>query len=190
MTLAIPKTPLEAEILTYSYYRDAEMRGSNLLFRLLRVLLDPASQMNLTQHLSDETRHAWLWTRRIRELGGVPVPINDGYQVRVGKRAGLTRKPIDLLALTFVAEHRAMARYQEHQERSDVSAETREVLEQVSADEIWHVGWIMDKARELAEAQGQPELVDAAVERFRGIDLEVMEELNAFEGTLLGRFED
>ncbi len=31
-------SPLEREILTYSYYRDAELRGSNLLYRLHRVV--------------------------------------------------------------------------------------------------------------------------------------------------------
>ena len=50
----------DAEIRVYSYYRDAELRGSNLLYRLLRVLKDGESQISLSEHLADETRHAIL----------------------------------------------------------------------------------------------------------------------------------
>ncbi len=88
------------EVLIYSYYRDAELRGANLLFRLLRIVDDPESQIMLSEHLADETRHAWLWTQRIQELGATPVPVDDGYQVRIGKRAGLPRNVVDLLSLT------------------------------------------------------------------------------------------
>ena len=56
----------DSEVRLYSYYRDAELRGSNLLYRLLRILPDPESQTLLSEHLADETRHAWLWTERIR----------------------------------------------------------------------------------------------------------------------------
>ncbi len=178
------ESPLDAEILVYSYYRDAEMHGSNLLFRLLRVLDDPESQVNLTRHISDETRHAWQWTRRIGELGAAPIPVDDGYQVRMGRRAGFTRKPVDLLALTYVAEQRALRRYKEHQERPGVSDATREVLRAVSADEIWHVGWVREKATERAERAGKPEWVDSAIDRFRKIDEEVVAELGDAEREL------
>src|SRR5882757_8895285 len=58
-----------AEIAVFSYYRNAEQHGSNLLFRLLRHLDDPDAQIALSQHLADETRHAWLWTERIIRAG-------------------------------------------------------------------------------------------------------------------------
>ena len=174
------------EVLIYSYYRDAELRGSNLLYRLLRLLLDPESQVNLSEHLADETRHAWLWTERIRELGGVPVPILDGYQVRIGKRAGLPRKPIDLLALTVVVEQRALLRYQEHLKRDNVPERTREVLRAVTKDEGWHIDWVRKKAREIAEATGQPDHFDAMLEKYRQIDREVMSEIDALESAVLG----
>ena len=38
---------------------------------------------NLSRHLADETRHAWLWTERILEIGGEPQKLDDGYQVRL-----------------------------------------------------------------------------------------------------------
>ena len=62
------------------------------IYRLLRILDDAESQVLLSEHLADETRHAWLWTERIRELGGAPLPIVDGYQVRIGRRAGVPRR--------------------------------------------------------------------------------------------------
>ena len=171
----------ELEILTYSYYRDAELRGSNLLYRLMRVLKDGESQLALSEHLADETRHSWLWTERIKELGATPVPIEDGYQVRIGKRAGVPRHPVDLLALTVVVEQRALRRYQEHLKRPDVPARTLEVLRAVSKDEGWHIDWIRKKAREIAEAQGEPERFDTAMEHYRAIDKEVWAELEALE---------
>ena len=177
----------EIEALVYSYYRDAELRGSNLIYRMLRLLKDDESQMMLSEHLADETRHAWLWTERIKELGRAPVPIEDGYQVRIGKRAGLPRHPVDLLALTVVVEQRALKRYQEHLKRDGVPERTLEVLRAVTKDEGWHIDWVRQKAREIAEKQGTPERFDAALARFREIDREVWAELQAFEQGLLDR---
>lgn len=173
------------EVLVYSYYRDAELRGSNLLYLLLRVLADPESQVALSEHLADETRHAWLWTERIRELGAVPVPIDDGYQVRIGRRAGRPRKAIELLALTVVVEQRALRRYQEHLRRSDVPERTLEVLRAVTRDEGWHIDWVRKKARELAAAEGDPELFERLLEKYRHIDREVMDEIDDLERRLL-----
>lgn len=172
------------EILIYSYYRDAELRGSNLIYRLLRILPDPESQTLLSEHLADETRHAWLWTERIRELGGAPLPIVDGYQVRIGRRAGVPRSPVELLALTVVVEQRALRRYQEHLKRADVPERTLEVLRSVTKDEGWHIDWVRKKARELAAGAGEPERFDQLLEKYRGIDREVMAEIEDLERQL------
>jgi ferritin-like protein len=167
-----------------SYYRDAELRGSNLIYRMLRMLPDGESQLLLSEHLADETRHAWLWTQRIQELGAAPLPIDDGYQVRIGRRAGIPRHPVDLLALTVVVEQRALRRYQEHLRRPDVDERTREVLRAVTRDEGWHIDWIRKKGGELAAAQGTPERFDEATRRFRAIDREVWAELEEIERSL------
>lgn len=172
---------MDPEVLVYSYYRDAELRGSNLIYRLLRILEDDESQVLLSKHLADETRHAWLWTERIRELGSVPMKIDDGYQVRIGRRAGLPRHPVDLLALTVVVEQRALKRYKEHLKRDGVPPRTLEVLHAVSEDEGWHIDWVRQKGRELARREGTPERFDEALERFRKIDREVWAELEAVE---------
>lgn len=174
----------DIEVLTYSYYRDAELRGANLLFLLLRMIDDPESQANLTQHLSEETRHAWLWTQRIQELGAEPIKVEDGYQVRIGKRAGRPRDIVDLFALTVVVEQRALRRYVEHMRRVDTPEPTREVLRAVTKDEGWHIDWIRQKAREIAEKRGDPERFDRALEKFRAIDREVMAELDEKERAL------
>jgi rubrerythrin len=179
-------SPTEREVLLYSYYRDAELHGAGLLFRLLRWMDDPESQMNLTEHLADETRHAWLWTQLIKEMGAQPVPVADGYQVRIGKRAGMVRNVVDLLGLTVVVEQRALRRYQEHLKRSDNAPRTIQVLEAVSKDEGWHLDWIRRKARELAQEAGEPERANEAIRKYREIDRAVMTELEEMEREWMG----
>lgn len=177
-------SPLEQELVIYSYFRDAELRGANLLFRLMRMVDDPDAQVKLTEHLADETRHAWLWTELIQEMGGTPIQVDDGYQVRIGKLAGVPKSVVDLFALTVVVEQRALRRYQEHLKRPDIPERTRQVLEAVTKDEGWHIDWIRRKARELAEKEGDPERVDRMIKRYREIDRQVMEELDAKERAL------
>jgi bacterioferritin (cytochrome b1) len=184
LTAALPKEldpAIAREVLVYSYYRDAELRGSNLLYLLLRVLEDGESQVALSEHLADETRHAWLWTERIRELGASPLAIDDGYQVRIGRRAGRPLRAIELLALTVVVEQRALRRYQEHLKRDGVPERTREVLRAVTKDEGWHIDWVRKKARELAAGEGAASLFDELVEKYRRIDREVMDEIEELE---------
>ncbi len=187
LTAALPSDldpAVAREVLTYSYYRDAELHGSNLLYLLLRLLEDAESQVALSEHLADETRHAWLWTERIRELGAGPVPIEDGYQVRIGKRAGRPRRAVELLALTVVVEQRALRRYQKHLRRQDVPERTLEVLRAVTKDEGWHIDWVRRKAREIAAREGEPELFERLLEKYRQIDREVMDEIEELERQL------
>src|SRR4030095_6273960 len=54
LTAALPKDlepAIAREVLVYSYYRDAELRGSNLLYLLLRLLEDGEAQVALSEHL-------------------------------------------------------------------------------------------------------------------------------------------
>src|SRR5438445_13657331 len=84
-------SPSEKQIVIFSFYRDAELRGARLLFNLLGHLKDADAQLKMSKHLADETRHAWLWTRRIADLGGAPVVVADGYQRRLGLRTAVPR---------------------------------------------------------------------------------------------------
>jgi bacterioferritin (cytochrome b1) len=168
-----------------SYYRDAELHGATLLLRLIKIMDDPDAQVKLSLHLSEETHHAWLWTNRIKELGGEPMKVLDGYQKRIGLRA-LPHSLLDLLALTVVVEERSFARYEEHAKRPGVDEATLTVLQEVTKDEKWHITWIRAKLMEIAAEEGNEEKAHAAIEKYRKIDEAVYSELRAKEIAVFG----
>ena len=175
----------DKQILIFSFYRDAELRGARLLFNIIGHLRDGDSQLKMTKHLSDETRHAWLWTRRIADLGGSPVFVPDGYQRRLGMRIGVPRGIVEVLGLTVVVEERAQSRYMAHAALPNVDEATLEVLKGVTEDETWHLSWIEKKMRELAREEGSEERADEILERYRKIDREVYATLAADEVELM-----
>ena len=170
----------------YSYYRDAELRGATLLLRLILRIEDSEAQVKLSRHLADETRHAWLWTKRIADLGAVPVRVTDGYQTRIGQEVGIPKTLIDLFALTVVVEERAQRRYLEHARRPDVDPDTLAILHEVTKDEKWHIGWIKGKLRELAAVNGGEDKMLATLERYHQIDCKVVADLQAKEREAFG----
>jgi bacterioferritin (cytochrome b1) len=175
----------DKQILIFSFYRDAELHGARLLFNLLGHLKDADSQLKLSRHLADEVRHAWLWTKRIVELGGAPISLSDGYQRRLGARLGLPKGILELLALTVVVEERAQSRYAAHMALPNVDQETKDVLKAVSEDEQWHLAWVERKMRELATQQGDERRADQALARYREIEKEVYTSLAADEAELM-----
>jgi len=170
----------------YSYYRDAELRGATLLLKLIMRVEDSEAQVKLSRHLADETRHAWLWTKKIADMGAAPVRVLDGYQTRIGQEVGIPKTLVDLFALTVVVEERAQRRYLEHARRPDVEPDTLEILHEVTKDEKWHIGWITHKLKELAAANGGEEKMLATLERYRGIDRRVVADLIAKEREAFG----
>lgn len=175
----------DKQILIFSFYRDAELRGARLLFNLLSHLKDADSQLKMSKHLADETRHAWLWTRRIAELGGAPVMVPDGYQRRIGLRTGVPKGIVEILGLTVVVEERAHGRYLAHAALPNIDEATREVLKAVTEDEAWHLSWIEHKMREIAREEGCAEKADEILTRYREIDREVYATLAADEAELM-----
>src|SRR5579863_598267 len=175
----------DKQILIFSFYRDAELRGARLLFNLLSHMKDGESQLKMTAHLADETRHAYLWTKRISDLGGAPILIDDGYQRRLGLRTGVPKTIIDLLALTVVVEERAQSRYNSHMALPNVDSETMDVLKGVTEDETWHLAWIERKMRDIAKEAGSEAQADKALDRYRSIDREVYATLAADEAELM-----
>ncbi len=169
----------------FSFYRDAELRGARLLFNLVGHIKDPDGQLKISKHLADETRHAWLWTKRIADLGGVVLPVEDGYQRRLGLRAGVPKTLVDLLALTVVVEERAQSRYNAHMALPDVDQETRDVLQAVTEDETWHLAWIEKKMRDIAKEAGSEAHADEVLEKYRAIDREVYAQLAQDEAELM-----
>jgi bacterioferritin (cytochrome b1) len=168
-------------LLTMNFYRDAELQGARLLLNLHRHLRDSDSQVKLTRHLADEARHAWLWTERICDLGGAPAPIASGYQRRMGRKVGVPGDVTELLALTLVAENRALERYRAHAARPNVDGDTMAVLDAVTRDENWHLEWIEAKLREISKSRGGPEHAHRLLERYEAIDREVYASLEADE---------
>lgn len=168
----------------FSYYRDAELRGAGLLFKLIGRMDDPDAQVKLSFHLADETRHASLWTKRITELGAVPMAVDDGYQTRIGRALGIPKTVIDLLALTVVVERRAQARYEAHGKRPDIDDATREVLLEVTRDEKWHLSWIEKKMYEIAGPEA--EKARLRLEEYGTIEARVADELEAIERETFG----
>ena len=170
----------------YSYYRDAELRGATLLLKLMMRIDDAEAQVKLSRHLADETRHAWLWTKKIADMGATPVRVEDGYQTRIGHEVGIPKTLIDLFALTVVVEERAQQRYLEHARRPDCDPGTLEILHEVTKDEKWHIGWIKNKLKDLAQANGGEAKMLATLERYRGIDRKVVAEMTAKEREAFG----
>lgn len=175
----------ERQVLVFNYYRDAELRGAGLLARLLLRTDDPDLQIKLTRHLADESRHAWLWTERIVELGGAIILVPDGYQRQLKRRVGTPSTVLDLLALTYVVEERAQKRYHEHAVRPDVDPKTAALLEAMNEDEAWHLAWVGEKLRELEATEGK-ERCAAALARYRALENEVYTQLEAEERRVLG----
>lgn len=169
----------------FNYYREAEIRGATLLLRLCNMAGPGDVQTALSRHIMDETRHAWLWTKRIMEIKGIVETPDDGYQRRIG-REGLPRTLFDIFALTVVVEERARTRYLQHMARPDVDDATRKTLDDVSKDEVWHIGWIEASAKEMAVAAGGAALYDVAITKYRAIDEKVTKELNEIERELFG----
>jgi bacterioferritin (cytochrome b1) len=168
------------DILLFSYYRDAELRGADLILRLINRTDNPGLQENLARHLADETNHAWLWTERIHALGGTPVRIEDGYHRHLRRKAGLPSTLLELLALTYVVEERSGKRYEEHAARPDVDPDTLKALNEMRLDEDWHLTWVGEALKELGKKEGS-EKVAETLARYRAAEAEAFAEMLANE---------
>ena len=178
-----PRDPRAIRLL--SYYRAAELRGATLLLRMLAHEDDPQACANLTRHIADESRHAWLITKRIADAGATPEIVDDGYQARMARAAGVPRSMLDLYAITVVAEERARARYVAHLKSGLADGETAELLKSLTRDEAWHLSWVGHHLETLASREGE-QRVEAALQRYREADSEVAADLAVLERELFG----
>ncbi|HEY2776163.1 MAG TPA: ferritin-like domain-containing protein [Candidatus Binatia bacterium] len=186
-TVTGPGAPsTESLIRIFSFYRDAEIRGASLLMKMTQREKDPEAQVLFSRHIADETRHAWLWTKRIRQLGGMPVEVPDGYQRRLGKKLGFPANIVDLFALTVIVEERSVSRYSEHAASRWCDDITREVLDELTKDEKWHISWMEEWMFRMARQHGGEEKARAQLGRYRHIELEVFEEFKEDERRWLG----
>jgi rubrerythrin len=175
----------DQRILVYSFYRDAELRGARLLLTLTRIMKDRDAQAKLTRHLADETRHAWLWSQQIAQLGGTPVAVEDGYQRRLNAKIGVPTDLIEIFALTLVAEERAQKRYLAHAASKSLDDSTAGLLADVARDEEWHLQWIGGKLRQIARESAKEARLALTLDRYRTIEQEVYTELADYEKELL-----
>ncbi len=146
---------------------------------------DPDAEAKLIRHLADETRHAWLWSLQIAQLGGTPVEVGDGYQRRLNAKIGVPTDLIEIFALTLVADERAQNRYLAHAASRLLDSSTAGVLAYVARDEEWHLQWIDGKLRELARERGQEARLASTLDRFRTIEREIYTQLLDYEKELL-----
>jgi rubrerythrin len=176
----------DALVKLFSYYRDAEMRGAALLMKMMARVEDPEAQVLFSRHIDDETRHAWLWTKRIKDEGALPVLVPDGYQRRLGKALGIPRSIIDLFAITVVVEERSQSRYTEHAASPVCDDKTMEILAQLTQDEKWHVAWMEEWLFKLAAAQGIEQQARDTLAEFRSVEAGVFEQMKDMEREWLG----
>src|SRR5260221_13381184 len=101
----------EKQILIFSFYRDAELRGARLLFNLLGRIQDPDAQLKMSKHLSDETRHTLLWTKSIAYFVVSPLSVEDLYLRRLVLQIHLLMHIDDHLLLTVLFEERTLIFY-------------------------------------------------------------------------------
>lgn len=176
----------ESLIKLFSYYRDAEIRGAGLLMKMMQREKDPEAQVLFSRHIDDETRHAWMWTRRIKQVGGLPVEVPDGYQRRLGKALGIPTSIVHLFALTVVVEERSAKRYTEHASSALCDDETRAVLTEITKDEKWHISWMEEWLYKIAAERGEEPQAREQLSRFRELEEEVFTEMKDWERTWLG----
>lgn len=155
-----------------SYYRSSEIRGSLFFGRLAHALRPGPIQHDLSKHFADEAQHAWYWTDCIDRLGASPTKVDEAYQDQYLEAAGLPANIMEILAVTFVFEHRVIDQYNRHLKAADVHPEIQATIRRIMADEGWHLYWVRKALDGMEERLGAGE-VEATLERFRQADREV-----------------
>ena len=124
-----------------SAYREAEVRGAELLQRLLRKNDEPKMAIHLTWQLADEARHIQLLTVLISELGGAPTATRKKMQ-QTGSNHGLPATTLELLAFLHATEERLQERYRAHAERRREDPRIVATLQTLASDEEWHLAGV------------------------------------------------
>jgi hypothetical protein len=146
-------------------YRVAELRGAGAIMRMGRLADDLTLSTDLCRHLRDESVHAWLWTKAIREMGGQLVEMDEPYQTRLSLYFEIPRTLTDLLALTWVSERRGVQQYEEHLDLAEASPLIKRTLRGILKDEHWHVSYINDELQRRVRADASVQhTIDKALE--------------------------
>ena len=94
-------------------YREAEVRGAELLRRLLRANDDPKMTGYFTWQLADEARHIELLTELVTKLGGTP-PVIRNKALPARCKQNSSNPTLEILAYLHATEARLQQRYLEH----------------------------------------------------------------------------
>ena len=171
-------------------YRVAELRGAGAIMRMGRLADDLTLSTDLSRHLRDESVHAWLWTKAIREMGGELIEMDEPYQTRLAMHFGIPRSLTDLLALTWVSEKRGVKQYEKHLDVAEGSPLIKRTLRGILKDEHWHVAYISEELQRRVHADASvQQTIDKALEAdLMAIDaLRAMPELDKVEAHGTGR---
>jgi hypothetical protein len=155
-------------------YRVAEIRGAGAIMRMGRLADDLDLSTDLARHLRDESVHAWLWTKAIRDMGGDLVEMDEPYQTRLALHFGIPRSLTDLLALTWISEQRGVEQYKHHFDLSEVSPQIRRTLRAILKDEEWHVAYIGAELQRRARSDAD---VQRVIDRALEADAKAIDEL-------------
>jgi bacterioferritin (cytochrome b1) len=124
-----------------STYREAEVRGAELLQRLLRDCVDAQMTISLTQQLADEAYHIQMLTDLISELGGTPTAIHKkALPFRYSHDVGTVT--LESLAYLYATEKRLQQRYRDHASQHGQDARIVSMLQTLASDEKWHLSGV------------------------------------------------
>ena len=160
-------------------YRAAEVSGVGAVMRMGRLADGPQLATDLSRHLRDESEHAWLWTKALRDIGGEIVDVDEPYQTKLSLHFGLPRSLDDLLALTWVSESRGAAQYQMHLDEQAIPANIRQTLRAILKDELWHVAYIREELDRRVRANGS---IQQTIDRAQAADTKAVADLEALSG--------
>jgi len=166
----------ETELYIMSYYRASELAGALLYGKIALHTEIDKYRVPLTEQSFEESTHAWLWTKAIEKAHRIPIKVTETYQSEYGKRFGIPKGILDILALTKVLEKRTLNHLQKHLTLPDLHPIVKETIEKIVEDEIGHIGWT-DKALEEYGNENSKEEVENAIENAEKIDNEVYKEL-------------
>lgn len=161
-----------------SYYRVSEISGAQFFAQLARSMRPGAIQVDMTQHFSDEARHAALWTKCITDLGVEPLRLKGAYQDLYLSAAGIPANLMEVLAITQVFEQRVLRQYSHHLTLPNVSEPIRYTLKGIMDDEKWHISWIRRELHRMEAEYGKNE-IHGTLKRLQEADREVYGKVTA-----------
>lgn len=162
----------ENDLWILSYYRESELAGALIMGRLARETDDDDLRVHLTEHCAEEANHAWLWTRTILDVGGIPQRVSETYQTRYFAEIGQPATELEVLALTQVFEKRVLSHFQDHLRWPNTHPAVARTLKRMIAEEAGHIGWVKLRLDRYGREKGEPAVADT-LRRFAEVDRRV-----------------